>query len=48
MIKYKYKRKIKEVIMLKIEHVDVLFLESDTPRDKKEREHLAGINLVRI
>ena len=33
--------------MLKIEHVDVLFLESDTPRDKKEREHLAGINLCK-
>ena len=24
--------------MLKIEHVDVLFLESDTPGDKKERK----------
>ena len=33
--------------MLKIEHVDVLFLESDTPGDKKEREHLAGINLCK-
>ena len=33
--------------MLKIEHVDVLFLESDTPRDKKEREHIAGLNLCK-
>ena len=33
--------------MLKIEHVDVLFLESDTPRQKKEREHIAGINLCK-
>ena len=33
--------------MLKIEHVDVLFLESDTLGDKKEREHLAGINLCK-
>ena len=33
--------------MLKIEHVDVVFLESDTPRDKKEREHIAGLNLCK-
>ena len=33
--------------MLKIEHVDVLFLESDTPRQKKDREHIAGIDLCR-
>jgi len=33
--------------MLKIEHVDVLFLESDTPRQKKDREHLAGLNLCK-
>ena len=33
--------------MLKIEHVDVVFLESDTPREKKEREHIAGLNLCK-
>ena len=33
--------------MLKIEHVDVLFLESDTPRQKKDREHIAGLNLCK-
>ncbi|MBQ8392742.1 MAG: 4'-phosphopantetheinyl transferase superfamily protein [Clostridia bacterium] len=33
--------------MLKIEHRDVLFLQSDTPRDKKEREHIAGLNLCK-
>lgn len=33
--------------MLEIRHVDVVFLESDTPRDKKEREHMAGLNLCR-
>ena len=33
--------------MLKIEHRDVVFLESDTPREKKEREHIAGLDLCK-
>ena len=33
--------------MLKIEFKDVEFLPCDTPRDKRDREHIAGIELCR-
>ena len=33
--------------MLKIEFKDVDFLPCDTPRDKRDREHIAGIELCR-
>ncbi len=33
--------------MLKIEFTDVVFSPCDTPRDKKDREHIAGIELCK-